>query len=361
MRDPHRTRNLWLILPAASLVPAFLDAGQTWLKQTLDGNPGTDWGSVIFQGMEWLFLGALTPIAWFLAQRFPLDRAGWKRALAAHGGGALILCAGWATLGIALSRSLDHWAAQGRLDHAYINWLLTSIPWSVFMYFTVLGCVYAFAYFNEARERATQTAVLGAQLAEARLGALRMQLHPHFLFNSLNTVTVFVREQDTRAATRMLEQLGDMLRALLRTDRPHEVPLADELRFIEQYVAIERTRYSDRLSVTWTIDDASRTALVPDMLLQPIVENAIRHGVAQRAGATHVEIGARIADGTLRLSVRDDGSGLRPAGTVEGVGLSNTRERLRTLYGDRASLTLENLTGGGTAATIVLPFRPAVQ
>ena len=125
-----------------------------------------------------------------------------------------------------------------------MNWLLTSVPWSVFMYFTVLGCVYAFAYFHEARERKLEAATLNAQLADARLRALRMQLHPHFLFNSLNTVAVLVREQNSRAASRMLELLGDMLRRVLRADRPQEVPLADELRFLDDYLSIERMRLS---------------------------------------------------------------------------------------------------------------------
>jgi hypothetical protein len=185
MKSTRTRRLVWLHIPAASLVPAVLDAGQMWLKQALDDDPAMDWGAVVFQGVEWLFLGALAPIAWFLARRFPLDRAGWKRALAAHGAGALVLCFGWASLGILLGHWLDHWVAQGRLAEAYINWLLTSVPWSVFMYFTVLGSVDAFIYFKEAKDREIQSALLGEQLADARLGALRMQLHPHFLFNSL--------------------------------------------------------------------------------------------------------------------------------------------------------------------------------
>ncbi|HUF28712.1 MAG TPA: histidine kinase [Gemmatimonadaceae bacterium] len=364
MRRWPRPR-VWLIIAAASIVPAVLDAGQAWLKETLDDAPGVNWSTVTFQGVEWLFLGALTPIAWVLSRRFPLDRARWKRTLAAHAAGALALCIGWATLGIALGLLLDTWVAQGRLGPAYFNWLLTSVPWSVFMYFTVLGCVYAFTYFNEARERETQASHLAAQLAEARLGALRSQLHPHFLFNSLNAVTVFVREQDTRSASRMLELLGDMLRQLLRPDRPHEVPLSDELAFAEQYLAIEQVRFSDRLRVEWSIDERARAALVPDLLLQPLVENAIRHGVARRADAGLVVISARVEANVLRLSVRDDGAGIDERGAAEepgrGVGLSNTRERLRALYGESATLTLETPPGGGTEVVITLPFRTAAR
>lgn len=337
-------------------MPALLDAGQMWLKEALDSNPGVNWGYVAFQGMEWLFLGALTPIAWYLARAFPVDRSSWKRALVAHGAGALVLCAGWATLGMALGLWLDHWVAEGPLGRAYANWLLTSIPWSVFMYFTVLGCVYAFSYYHEAREREVQTAVLGAQLSEARLGALRMQLHPHFLFNSLNTVSVLVRESNVRAASRMLELLGDMLRRLLRPDRPQEVDLAEEVRFIEEYLEIELMRFPDRLRVDWAIDDDAREGLVPDMLLQPLVENAIRHGVARREEASRLEITARVSGETLRLEVIDEGAPTEPV-AGEGLGLANTRERLRTLYGDAASLELQDAPKGGTRASVELPFR----
>lgn len=363
MRRAPPANRVWLLIPLASLVPAVLDAGQMWLKQTLDEYPGTDWGMVLFQGLEWLFLGALAPIAWYLARRYPLVQPRWQRALVAHMAGALILCAGWATLGIVLGVLLDHWVAQGPLELAYANWLLTSVPWSVFMYFTVLGCVQAYFYFNEAREREVQTALLSGHLAQARLGALRTQLHPHFLFNSLNTLSVFVREQDTRAASRMLELLGDMLRRLLRADRPHEITLAEELEFVEQYLAIEVLRFPDRLRVEWSIDDAARTALVPDMLLQPLVENAIRHGAARRVGATRLAISARVDGAVLRLAVTDEGSPdeTMSAGDVtgEGVGLSNTRERLRAMYGSEASLSFERLLNGARV-TVVLPLRNEV-
>ena len=341
-------RRIWLLIPAACIVPAVLDALQAFMQAQLEGRPAR-WQDVTFQGTEWLFLGALTPITYFLAKRFPL-RDG-ARAIAAHIAGALTLCVGWATLGVLLGHLLDRYP-KGH----YLSWVLTSIPWSVFMYFTVLGCVYAFTYFVEAREQEAQAARLSAQLAEAKLGALRMQLHPHFLFNSLNALGVLVREKNTADATRMLELLGDVLRQVLRGDQPHEIPLADELRFIEQYLAIEQVRFSDRLHVAFSIDDRARTALVPGFVLQPLVENAIKHGVAKRAEAGRIEIVARVVGGKLELAVRDDGVGMA-ADQKEGVGLSNTRERLRTLYGDAASVTLNALPNGGTEVVLTLPLR----
>jgi two-component system LytT family sensor kinase len=348
-------RRILLLIPAACVVPAVLGVLQAYMQARLNGDAAR-WQDMVFEGGEWLFLGALTPITWVLARRFPPRRERWGRTLAAHLGGALGLCIGWASLGVLLGLALDRYPAQGNLPRDFLSWALTSIPWSVFMYFTVLGCVYAFSYFVEAREREAQASRLAAQLAEARLGALRMQLHPHFLFNSLNALAVLVREQNTPAASRMLEMLGDVLRQVLRTDQPHQVPLADELAFLERYLEIEQVRFSDRLRVRWKIDPATRAALVPGFVLQPLVENAIKHGVARRAGAGLVEVSARVAEGRLELSVRDDGVGMGAA-QAEGVGLSNTRERLRTLYGDAASVALRTPPGGGTEVVLTIPFR----
>jgi signal transduction histidine kinase len=331
-------------------VPAVLDTLQAFAQARLEGRPAR-WQDILFQGVEWLFLGALLPITYYLARRFPLDRTQWRRTLAVHFAGALGLCLGWASLGVLLGNLLGRYPAG-----YYASWLLTSVPWSVFMYFTVLGCVYAFTYFAEAREREAQASRLAAQLAEARLGALRMQLHPHFLFNSLNALTVLVRDRNTAAASRMLELLSDVLRKVLRTEQPHEVPLDEELRFLEDYLAIEQVRFSDRLRVQWSVEDRARRALVPGFILQPLVENAIRHGVAKRADAGLIEIGARIVDDRLELSVRDDGVGMS-ALQSEGVGLSNTRERLRTMYGERASMTFRTPDGGGMEVVLSIPLR----
>jgi sensor histidine kinase YesM len=301
-----------------------------------------EWGNVVFQGSEWLFLGALLPIVSLLARRFPLRAATWRRTLLAHLTGATVLCVGWATLGVALGTALHRYP-----EHAWGSWVLTTIPWSVFMYFTVLGCVYAFTYFVEARERE-------AQLAEARLSALQAQLRPHFLFNSLNAITVLVRERNTSDATRMLELLSDLLRRVLRADTQHEIPLDDELQFVRDYLSIEEVRFSDRLRVTWSIAESARTILVPAFVLQPIVENAIRHGVAKRAAAGRIDISAKVVGGRMELCVRDDGAGMT-ATSGEGLGLTNTRQRLQTLYGDRASLTIQPAPGGGMEVIIKIP------
>ena len=352
----EKKRPYWLLIAAACLVPAVLDALKSYLNARYVGSGVVDWSDVIFAGVEWLFLGALTPIAYVLAQRFPLSREKLGRSLAVHFLGSLLLCFGWATLGLILGIVLDRYPAQENLLRGYVSWLLTSLPWSVFMYFTVLGCVYAFTYYREARERETREARLAAQLSEAKLSALRMQLHPHFLFNSLNAITVLVRDQRTQEAADMLELLSGLLRQVLQTEQGEFVTLNQELQFIEQYLDIEQVRFSDRLQVRWSIHDAVRGVLVPAFILQPLVENAVRHGIAKRIENGVIEITAGAEGKWLVLNVIDNGPGYEP-GKEMGLGLANTELRLQTLFGDQAELKLLPAPGGGTIAKLQIPLR----
>jgi two-component system LytT family sensor kinase len=347
----------WPVVAAAFLVPAALSAVDVYLQSRLAGARRVPWANLIFSSSEWLFLAALTPIVIALARRVPLRRDRIGRVIAIHGVGAMLLCIGWASLGITLGYVLHTFPWQGHFARDYASWLMTSVPWSVVMYFAFLGCVYAFTYFAELREREAQQARLSAQLAEARLGALRMQLNPHFLFNSLNALAVLVRDQRTREASRMLELLGSVLRQVLHGEKRHEVTLAEELRFIEQYLAIEEVRFSDRLRIVWSIDAELRDALVPEFILQPLVENAIRHGIAKRSEAGTIELSATAIEGELILTVRDDGPGFRDDHGSAGVGLANTRARLETLFGGAAGLELRGSESGGTIATVRIPLR----
>lgn len=338
-------------------MPAVLDALQSYIKERVGGI--VHWNDVIFSGSEWIFLGAMVPIAWMLAGRFPLRRERLGRTLTAHFVGAFALVLGWASLGILEGVLLHTGPVGGNVAMSWVAWVMTTVPYGVFMYFGILGCIYAFMFFTEAREREAQQARLAAQLAEARLGALRMQLNPHFLFNSLNAIAVLVRDQNTRDASRMLELLGGVLRQVLHGDAEHRVPLDRELRFIEQYLEIEQVRFSDRLRVEWHIEPGARAVLVPEFILQPLVENAIRHGIAKRSESGAIEISAQVEGTILVASVRDDGPGFAGEPGEPGVGLANTRERLVTLYGTAAQLVIAPAAGGGTIVSVHLPVERA--
>jgi signal transduction histidine kinase len=347
--------RLWFIILAGCVVTGALDALQTALQARLGDDGRIDWPIVIFQGSEWLFLGALTLLTFYLGQQYPVRRPRVGRALLVHATGALLLCVGWATMGVVLRRGMNRgWSASFLQELA--GWTLTSVPWSFFMYFAVLGTVHAFAYYVEARDRELQATQLTGQLSEARLQALRAQLQPHFLFNTLNAITVLVRDRRGTMAVRMLDGLSDMLRQVLRSDQPHEVPLRSELQLIEQYLAIEQVRFSDRLRVQFAVDAAALDAAVPSFILQPLVENALRHGLTENIDDALVEIGARRQGDALELWVRDNGAGITPE-FRSGVGLDNTRARLAALHGERAVLTLGDDVGKGTIARIRLPWR----
>ena len=354
-----RSRPLWLLIIGASFVPALLNAFTTYLNSRFGARGNADWRTVAFAGALWLAFGALTPIIYFLALRYPLRRDALVRRVMVHLTGALVLCLGWTSAGVWMALLMNRRPPQESVSRYYASWILANLPWSVFLYFTVLGSIFAFTYYREARERESQQARLAAQLAEARLGALRMQLNPHFLFNSLNAITVLVRDQNTRDASRMLELLSGVLRQVLQSGKRQEVTLDDELRFTEQYLAIEQVRFSDRLQVRWAIEPEVRDVLVPEFILQPLVENAIRHGVAKRSDAGIIEITARAVDGNLELCVLDNGPGYQPAAAA-GVGISNTRARLKTLFGDAGQLQI-NRESDGTLATVRFPMKRGVN
>jgi hypothetical protein len=346
-----RRRPLWLFVSAAWLAPALLAVLKEYARG-LAGGSAPDPRLVVFEGLDWLLYALLTPFVFLLARRFPLVRGALARRLPLHLAAALALCAAWALAGCALSYALFGAFPYGA---GVFDWFLTSLPFGVAVYFAVLGVEHALFYFVEARERETQAARLETQLAEARMGALRTQLQPHFLLNSLNAVTVIVRDRDSATATRMLEQLGDMLRRVMRPDRPQEVALHEELDFVRQYLGIESVRFSDRLRPVFEVDEAVLGAAVPEFVLQPLVENAVRHGVARRSAATLLRVEARREGADLVIAVIDDGPG--PADTAEGVGLRATRERLATLHGDQARLELVQTAEGGARVTVRLPYR----
>jgi two-component system, LytTR family, sensor kinase len=221
-------------------------------------------------------------------------------------------------------------------------------------YWLILGVQAAFLYQRMYREQSVATATLERSLAEARLEALRLQLHPHFLFNTLNAISAFV-PGDPERAQRMIARVGELLRRTLNGGSASELPLAQELEMLSPYFEIQRMRFGDRLTIELDVAGGTEHALIPTLMLQPLVENAVEHGVKRTLGGAVVRLKAGRSGDRLRLEVSDNGAGL--GGTRDGVGLANTRARLTELYGTAHRLQLQNVPTGGTMVTLELPFR----
>jgi LytS/YehU family sensor histidine kinase len=234
---------------------------------------------------------------------------------------------------------------------------LGNLDWTLMTYAAIAGLSYALGYQRESQGRAIRAAHLEARLAEARLKTLEAELHPHFLFNTLHAISTLIHVQPD-AADRMISRLSDLLRITFARSGAARITLQEELEFLEKYLEIEQTRFQDRLTVSYDIDPDTLDTEVPRMILQPIVENAIKHGVAPRSGPGTIQIVAARDGDVLRLEVRDNGPGLGGRERTrlhQGVGLSNTRDRLACLYGEDQSLRfLED--GAGLTVQMRLPF-----
>jgi signal transduction histidine kinase len=293
----------------------------------------------------WLWI-PFTVLAFWLAARFPLERGVWRRYLPLHVAAALGVCLLRALAVIAL----NPWAAWYAELPPLREVLLTSVANNLFLFWMLVGVGHALLFAERSREREEQ-------LVRAELQALKLQLHPHFLFNALNAVSAYVRP-DPDTAERLIGRLSQLLRHALDASGTDEVTLAEELRILTAYLDIEMVRFEDRLHVEWQIDPETCGFRVPHLLLQPLVENAIRHGIAPRAAEGTVTIVAQRRDGSLHLAVRDDGVGLlgRPPHAA-GVGLANTRSRLRCLYGAEQQMDVIAPPGGGVHVELRLPLR----
>jgi sensor histidine kinase YesM len=226
----------------------------------------------------------------------------------------------------------------------------------VLIYWAMLGVAHALDYRRQSRERALRTSQLEARLAQTQLQMLKLQMHPHFLFNTLNSISALIHT-DVELADRMVARLGDLQRLALQHFGAEEVPLREELEFLLSYLEIEQARLGPRLGFDLDVEPGTEEARVPNLLLQPLVENAIRHGVGALPGPGRVEVRARRETGRLHLEVRDTGPGLSSGEPEEGVGLSNTRARLGRLYGDEYQFELADGPGGGAVVRVVIPYR----
>ncbi len=233
--------------------------------------------------------------------------------------------------------------------------LVTRASFNVPVYWALVSIVNALRYYRSAEERGRRAALLEARLADAKLQALRMQLHPHFLFNTLNAISTLVHK-DPDAADEMIVNLSELLRVALDTTE-QEITLRREFDFLDRYLEIQQVRYGDRLRVEKEIDASALDGLVPTFILQPLVENALRHGIEPEASAGVIALSARREGPDLRLTVRNTGvPGRQPGREQQGIGIANTRGRLQALYGDRARLTLSSSSDGGFSAELLIPF-----
>jgi hypothetical protein len=351
-----------MLVSLAWTVPALLGAVDTLAQHHVWGGPPLHVSDVLFSGGDWLLYALFTPVIFALSRRLPLTRPHLGRNALFHGLLSLAFCIVWASAGTLLKLVLQPGSFGGGVGRFYASWIFTTLPFGVAVYLFVVGIEHAIRYFAEIREREMQLARVSGQLATARLSALQARLNPHFLFNSLNTVAVLVRDGEGPRATRVIEQLSDVLRHTLHRSRENEVTMADELELVQQYLAVESARFSDRLRAEFDVDAAVLSAAVPSFALQHLVENAVRHGVARGADAGRITVSARRLGDALELAVTDDGPGLAGSPDVEGHGIENTRERLRTLYGGAASLTvIQRTPGPGVIATLVIPYHGAPQ
>lgn len=308
----------------------------------------------------WYIPAALTPIIFTITRRYPINAA-LPRLVAIHVSAALILscvhAAGMTAVRAVLSGPPTAVGWMTAVQRLY----LMNLDWSLMTYTTIVGLTYSISYYREAQARALKESQLETRLAEARLNALEAQLQPHFLFNTLHAISSLLHTNPD-AADRMISRLSDLLRLTFDRAGAARVPLQEELEFLQKYLEIEQTRFQDRLSVRYAVDPDTLDAEVPRLILQPLVENAVKHGVTPRSGQGVVEITSRREGDALWLEVRDNGVGLSGRARTQlrsGVGLANTRDRLECLYGNAQSLEFSEESPGLTVR-IRLPFDRAV-
>jgi two-component system LytT family sensor kinase len=361
MVDEQQIRRPWLetaLVFAAWTAFGLIMANQFYMQLELGGRPAS-WGPVLRHGLFEAYLWAFVTLAIFwLARRYPIERGRMLRSIPVHLVVVVVLALLRVIVMVEMSRHVD-WLGQRTFNRQYYAWFHNYLLFCVLL----VGIAHAVVYYRRYRERERAAERLAAGLTEARLQALKMQLQPHFLFNTLNAISALI-PADAKPARRMVARLGDLLRLALEHEETQQVTLREELAFLEPYLEIEQARLGDRLTVVMDIAPETLDARVPHLMLQPLVENAIRHGVAPRIEPGRIEISAALggADGRLHLQVRDDGLGIDPEGsprTRKGVGLANIQSRLEQLYAGEHRFELANGPDGGFIVSIDLPLHRA--
>jgi two-component system LytT family sensor kinase len=358
---------LFLIATTFGLSSTF----QAYSMKMLEAGPVSARSLVPLLGLNlvyWYVPALLAPSIMAIALRYQLGRVRWSTQALVHVTGALVYSVVHTTALLGAKALL---VVEGRPGSTAALWksarmeYLHQLDWLLMTYLFLVGLAHALAYRRESEARALDAAHLETRLVEAQLQALQRQLHPHFLFNTLNTISGLMRI-NLNAADLMIDRLGDLLRMTLDTSGTQHVPLKQELEVLQKYLEIEQTRFESRLAISMHIDFETLDALVPNLLLQPLVENAIRHGIAPHARRGWIAIHAAREGTRLRIEIRDSGNGLPPDRLLalnRGVGLGNTRARLDHLYPSAHQFSFSNLEEG-FSVTVSIPFEvepPSVE
>ncbi len=312
--------------------------------------------------MTWAIVWALaTPLVLLAAARLPIERGNWIRSSLLHVPVSLILSVLVTALGrVIIWLNFGYRMGKPLTFESVTNFVVANFSEGIGIYMLIAITFYAFSYYRRYREGQLRTLQLEAQLSQSQLHALKMQLHPHFLFNTLHSISALLNK-NPQSARKMITRLGDFLRLTLENSGAQEVSLQTEMEFLSCYLEIERIRFQDRLVTRINLDEQTLDAKVPNLILQPIVENAIRHGIAPRSTPGLIEIDAKQVGSSLRIQVRDNGPGISEHRTSEnlfkkGLGLTNTETRLERLYGTAHRFDLSNSPEGGLVVTLEIPF-----
>ena len=348
-----RRSNLvwWIAGFGISTAFAFLNVAEAMVRMSYWNEPVRLGRIVSISLADWYTCALFFPLFVIAVRRWPLDRQHLATRLPLHLG---------LTLGAVVGKYALYLPIRARLTDSTQPPFIQGVAMSAISEAIAFGCVaavlHAIEFYRRYREREMFSLQLQARLSDAQLRALRAQLNPHFLFNTLNAATTLLH-RDADGADAMLTRLGELLRLTLRSDPDHETVLTEELALLDRYLAIMQIRFSDKVTVTRNVDPRVVNALVPSFVLQPIVENAFEHGIARLQRPGRIQVEARPLNESLVLSVQDDGAGPGRSEHGSGVGLANTRRRLSELYGDAASLELIAPPGGGTLVEVRLPLR----
>jgi two-component sensor histidine kinase len=356
----------WVVFVIATFLGLFF-AAQMYFSAASLGHQ-VSWGQAFYWSFgDWYEWALLSPVIFWLCQHLRFERRGWLRRLAGHVFCGLLLAVVHAALCALMAVFQGHVTGKPVTFGSSLHGLLANrTHYNLAVYAVIVCAWHAWDYYRKFREREAQAAQLAGRLAQAQLQALRMQLNPHFLFNTLNAVSSLMLK-DVPAANKMISRLGELLRLTLENTQ-QEVPLQQELDFLRRYLDIERIRFGDRLQLKMDIDPATLSAAVPNLILQPLVENAVHHAIEPLEAGGKIELRAIRDYGCLVLQVSDNGPGLRPHAapedeapmdTRERIGLKNTRERLRKLYGDSQRFDLVSNAMGGVTASLSIPFHAA--